>query len=159
MPIILEANYSKKLGLPGYSSHQFSVTIRTEVPDATQVQAETARLYSMLQSSVDRELQQAGYVPAASEPNGNGHRQTGRAAHRNGSGGGSERWNCSEKQRGLIERIVEENQLDKHDVEQLAQDRFGKSVRSLNRLEASGLIEELLRQVNPNGRGSRRVAA
>ena len=33
MAIQLEANYSKKLGLPGYSSHQYSVTIRIEVSD------------------------------------------------------------------------------------------------------------------------------
>jgi hypothetical protein len=33
--IHLEANYSKKLGLPGYSSHQYSVTIKTEVTDRT----------------------------------------------------------------------------------------------------------------------------
>ena len=31
MAIILEANYSKKLGLPGYSSHQYAVTVRTEL--------------------------------------------------------------------------------------------------------------------------------
>jgi len=29
--ITLEANYSKKLGLPGYSSHQYSLTVRKEV--------------------------------------------------------------------------------------------------------------------------------
>jgi hypothetical protein len=29
--VILEATYSKKLGLPGYSSHQYSVTVRAEV--------------------------------------------------------------------------------------------------------------------------------
>ena len=33
MAIHLEANYSKKLGLPGYSSHQYSVTVKTEVTD------------------------------------------------------------------------------------------------------------------------------
>lgn len=31
--ITLEANYSKKIGLPGYSSHQFSITLRTEIAD------------------------------------------------------------------------------------------------------------------------------
>jgi hypothetical protein len=36
MAIQLEANYSKKLGLPGYSSHQYSVTIRTELGDIKQ---------------------------------------------------------------------------------------------------------------------------
>jgi len=31
MAIKLIANYSKKLGLPGYSSHQFSVSVETEL--------------------------------------------------------------------------------------------------------------------------------
>ena len=31
MAIVLEANYAKKLGLPNFSSHQYSVTIRTEL--------------------------------------------------------------------------------------------------------------------------------
>jgi len=30
MAIKLIANYSKRLGLPGYSSHQFSVSVETE---------------------------------------------------------------------------------------------------------------------------------
>jgi hypothetical protein len=35
MVITLEANYAKKLGLPNFSSHQYSVTIRTELTDIT----------------------------------------------------------------------------------------------------------------------------
>ena len=34
--------------------------------------------------------------------------------------------------------------MEKAKVEGLAQDRFGKTVKALNKLEASGLIEELL---------------
>ena len=60
MAIILEANYSKKLGLPGYSSHQYAVTVRTELADINQVDQESQRLYELLQSSVDREIQQTG---------------------------------------------------------------------------------------------------
>ena len=41
MAIHLEANYSKKLGLPGCSSHQYSVTIKTEVIDPNQVHLPT----------------------------------------------------------------------------------------------------------------------
>ena len=40
--ITLECNYSKKLGLPGYSSHQFAITLRTEIADLARVQAESA---------------------------------------------------------------------------------------------------------------------
>lgn len=41
--VTLEANYSKQLGLPGYSSHQYSVTLRLKVGDIKQVEAESAR--------------------------------------------------------------------------------------------------------------------
>ena len=46
----------------------------------------------------------------------------------------------------MIIKITDEHKLDKSKVEQLAQDRFGKTVKALNKLEASGLIEELLEQ-------------
>ena len=137
--ITLEANYSKKIGLPGYSSHQFSVTLKSELADITQAQAESARLYAVLQSSVDHNIQQVGFLPNV---NGNG----------NGHGNGhtppveTDAWKCSDKQRDLILKITDEHKLDKARVEQLAQDRFGKGVKSLNKLEASGLIEELLEQ-------------
>jgi len=137
--ITLEANYSKKIGLPGYSSHQFSVTLKSELADITQAQAESARLYAVLQSSVDHNIQQVGFLPNV---NGNG----------NGHGNGhtppveTDAWKCSDKQRDLILKITDEHKLDKAKVEQLAQDRFGKGVKSLNKLEASGLIEELLEQ-------------
>ncbi len=58
MAIKLIANYAKRLGLPGYSSHQFSVSCETELTDLTQVHDEAARLYGLLQDSVDREIQQ-----------------------------------------------------------------------------------------------------
>lgn len=149
MAIVFEANYSKKLGLPGYSSHQYSLTVRAELSDLSQVESESKRLYGLLQGSVDREIQQTGFLP---ENNGNGHRP---AANGTGNGNGSreEEWKCSSKQRTLILKIVEENRLEKNKVEALAQDRFGKSVRELNKLEASGLIEELLRQTGNNGQG------
>jgi len=51
--ITLETNYSKKIGLPGYSSHQFSVSLKTELTDVSQVQQESTRLYGLLQQSVD----------------------------------------------------------------------------------------------------------
>ena len=93
----------------------------------------------MLQSSVDHNIQQVGYLP---NTNGNG----------NGHGNGhtppveTDAWKCSDKQRDLILKITDEHKLDKAKVEQLAMDRFGKGVKLLNKLEASGLIEELLEQ-------------
>lgn len=147
--IVLEANYSKKLGLPGYSSHQYSITLRAEIADVSQVSQKSQELHQLMQSCVDREIQSTGYLPGEVVPvrNGNGHK--------NGNNNGHQRqirpvsddaWKCSVKQKELILKITEENQLDKTKVDQLAQDRFGKGVKALNKLEASGLIEELLEQ-------------
>ena len=147
MPLVLEANYSKKLGLPGYSSHQYSVTLRTELTDLNQVGAENTRLYGLLQSCVDQEIQKTGFLP--------------QAAPRNGSGNGPpDHWACSPKQKDLILDLIEQHKLDKNAIEQLAQDRFGKGVKQLNRLEASGLLDELLARhggTNGNGRANASV--
>ena len=51
--VVIEANYSKKLGLPAYSSHSYSITIRSEVADLSQVERESAKLYAILQGSVE----------------------------------------------------------------------------------------------------------
>lgn len=146
MAIVLEANYSKKLGLPGYSSHQYSVTLRTEVTDPSQVAAENDRLYTLLQNCVDSQIQKTGFLPdpgqAGSVPISNGN--------------GSDAWACSPKQKDLILDIVEEHKLDKNEIEKLAQDRFGKGVRQLNKLEASGLIDELLETHGKQNGNSRR---
>lgn len=152
MALVLEANYSKKLGLPEYSSHQYSVTLRTEVSDISKVEEESAKLYALLQSCVDRSLQQVGFVPAP-----NGHGKNGNGHHRNGNGQRqSDRWECSPKQQDLILKIIEDNKLDKNEVEKVAQNMFGKSVPKLNKLEASGLIEELFRQTGTQQNGNRR---
>jgi hypothetical protein len=147
--IELEANYSKKLGLPGYSSHQYSLTVRKEVSDISQVENESRQLFATLQGNVDRDIQNTGFLPGA---NGNGHRNGGNG---NGHHLPEERWNCSDKQRTLILKIVDESRLDKNEIEQLAQERFGKSVKALNKLEASGLIEELLQRTGGKGQQSR----
>ena len=152
MALVLETTYSKKLGLPGYSSHQFSVSLKVEISDVSQVQAESARLYRLLQDGVDSSIKEIGYLPQ--NGNGNGH------GHSNGNGrppaSEKEIWNCSEKQKDLIQKIVTEHKLEKQKIEGLALERFGKGVKTLNKLEASGLIEELLEmtgQSKGTGRG------
>ena len=147
MAIVLEANYSKKLGLPGYSSHQYGVTIRAELSDISKVPEESQRIYALLQDAVDAEIQHTGWLPNNSEPSRNGHSRT---SH-------DDAWQCSLKQQRLILKIVEEHQLDKEQVDQLARERFSKGVKTLNRMEASGLIDELLEQYGnkPNGNGRR----
>ena len=153
MAITLEVNYAKKLGLPNFSSHQYSVTIRTELTDLTQVEEASTRLYGLLQDAVDREIQAVGFMPDASTygmkpstANGNGHSSNETANGGNGrhetSANGA--WRCSDNQRGFIERIVREKGLDKNEVERLAVELFDTGVRQLDKLQASGLIDELL---------------
>jgi len=144
--LTLECNYSKKIGLPGYSSHQFMVTLRTEISDLSTVQTESDRLYGLLQTAVDTSLQKIGYLPEPTPKNGHG---IGRANI-------PDRWQCSDKQRDLIIKITDEHRLDKNAVEELAQDRFGKNVKALNKLEASGLIDELLEQTGQKSTNGRR---
>ena len=104
--LTLECNYSKKIGLPGYSSHQFMVTLRTEINDVNTVQAESDRLYGLLQSAVDNSLQKVGYLPQAASRNGHGP-SNGNGSNGHGNGD-SDRWQCSEKQRGLIDELLEQ---------------------------------------------------
>jgi hypothetical protein len=147
----LSCTYSKKLGLPGYSSHQFSVSLESELADVSQVQQESSRLYALLQQSVDSNIREVGFLPGSNgngNGNGNGHRQVRPAATAE-----EPSWKCSIKQKELIIRITDENQIEKSRVEQLAQDRFGKGLKQLNKLEASGLIEELIEKYpSKNGR-------
>lgn len=159
MAIVLEANYAKKLGLPGYSSHQYSVSIRTELTDLSQVEQESSRLYRLLQDAVDQSIQGVGFMPdahtygsatnGAAPPATNGrshHHHANGNGHTNGSSTGA--WRCSDKQRGLIEKVVREKNIDKSEVEQIALEMFGAGVRQLDRLQASGLIDELFERYN-----------
>jgi len=167
MAIKLSANYAKKLGLPQYSSHSFSASIETELNDITQVEAEIARLYGLLQQSVDQEIQHPGFVPESGGSNGsNGSHglhvvPNGRTYPVNGNGNSNghraplkptgDRWNCTDGQRGFILRIVHENQLSKQEAEDLSQQLFGAGVKELNKMQASQLIEELLLKVGQSG--------
>ena len=183
MAITLEANYAKKLGLPNYSSHQYCVTIRTELTDLSQVAEESARLYRLLQDAVDHEIQEVGFMPDASrygmnnggnaptnDHGSNGHPSNGNGQHTNGNGNGSygpangtrrapipasDGWNCTEGQKGFILRIINESKLEKPEVEAIAQQLFGAGVKELDKLQASQLIEELLEKTGKKTNGRR----
>ena len=154
MAIKLSANYSKKLGLPQYSSHSFSASVEVELTDITQVEAEVQKLYALLQHSVDQEIQHPGFVP---QSNGNGHhpqnngrtypingRQSSNGQHQQPKAVG-DAWNCTDGQRGFILRIVSENaSITKQVAEDLSQQLFSIGVKQLNKMQASQLIEDLL---------------
>jgi hypothetical protein len=82
-----------------------------------------------LQEAVDQQIQKTGFVP----PDGYGME-----VDKNGT------WNCSQKQRELIEKIRTENNLDQNALDRLAGEMFGAKLQALNKLQASGLIDELL---------------
>lgn len=158
MAIKLNATYCKRLGLPGYSSHQFSVSVETELVATGDIAGEAERLYHLLQSNVDEQIQATGFVPSADygmldAPIANGKSAVNGNAQRQSSA-----WKCSDKQRDLILKLVEEHQLAKQDVDSLAVERFGKGVRLLNKVEASGLIDELIDTYggNDHDRGDKR---
>ncbi|HEV7403989.1 MAG TPA: hypothetical protein VGO11_13710, partial [Chthoniobacteraceae bacterium] len=134
-------------------------------------------LYRQLQESVDNEMQNYGFVP----PDGygmapesdraprNGAAANGHSGPGNGSngatGGGngyhrpapqSDRWNCTEGQKGLVIRLVHEHQLDKNEVEAMAQQLFGCGVTEMDKMQASQLIEDLLEKVAKKPTGQRR---
>lgn len=163
MAIKLVANYSKRLGLPGYSSHQFSVSIETELVTTDDVAAESQRIYELLQTSVDEQIQHTGFIPPTDYGMDGSSPPTSAPSSANSrqSNPGQARWKCSDKQRDLIENLVAEHNLDKTQVESLAIDRFGKGVRLLNKVEASGLIDELIDTYGGHNRqqgGQRRSA-
>ena len=166
MAIKLIGTYAKRLGLPGYSSHQFSVSVETELTDSGDIQGEATRIYTLLQDAVDREIQETGFVPGDEyghnnegnhshqngNQNGNGRTQY-RIDDTNGSNGQADRWSCSDKQRSFIEKLIDENKIDPATVEQISHDRFGVGMQQLNKLQASGLISELLEVYGKSRKG------
>jgi hypothetical protein len=153
MALKLIANYSKRLGLPGYSSHQFSVSCETEITNVDDVAGEAARLYETLQAAVDEQIVQTGFVPDA-DYGSNGHTPAPRTnGHR--TNGNGDLWKCSDKQKELILKLTTEHNLDKAAVEALSQEMFGTGVKQLNKLQASGLIDHLLEEHGGGKRNGR----
>jgi len=166
--IKLISNYAKRLGLPGYSSHQFSVSVEAELSDAGDIQGEVERQYRLLQESVDSEIQKTGFVPdsnygTAHTPQNRENPQHNRVQNLAGFTGsnGGDSYACSDKQLELIHKLQAENNISQEAVDALAYQRFDKSLKELNKLEASGLISELLETTGKSngGRNGGKVVA
>lgn len=166
MAIKLNAAYSKKLGLPNFSSHSFSASVEVELTDPGTIAAETARLYATLQTSVDNEIRQTGYLPGAeSQPAPQAQKGVNTPATENGSHSNngnhpdSATYNCSPKQQKLIADLAAELGLAESDLDNRSERLFDKPAHRLDKLGASGLISSLLaeagtrRQRNGNGNG------
>ena len=163
MAVKFIANYSKRLGLPGYSSHQYNISVEVELTDLERAPGEAARLYQLLQQSVDREIQQTGFVPddnygedsrraavPVANPGSNGHHQLPAAtqaasSHPNGNHAAvAPTWQCSAKQHLLINDLSRRIGLSDQQIDERAQRLFNKPAHQLNKLSASGLIDDLL---------------
>ena len=168
MAVKFIANYSKRLGLPGYSSHQYNISVEVELTDLERAPGEAARLYQLLQQSVDREIQQTGFVPddnygessrrpaaPAVSPGRNAHHQlpaeTAVAARQGNDNNWSTApsWQCSDKQHQLINDLACQIGLDDQQIDERAQRLFRKPAHQLNKLSASGLISDLLAEAGP----------
>jgi len=152
MAVIFEAAYSKKLGLPNYSSHSYVVSVRVELQDINQVPEESAKLYKMLQEAVDKDIEAVGFMPDATQygmNRGNAHQPNGNG-NSNGQRSNAEGTPITSKQLDLINKIIRENNVNKDDVENLAVQMFGAGVSKLNRMQASNLIDEMFDQYAKN---------
>jgi len=146
MAVKIIANYSKRLGLPGYSSHQFSVSVERELASADNVSAEASTLYQTLQRAVDREIQSTGFVPGG-EYGAEEQRSTPQAASNRAPVNGShnKQWKASDKQRDLVFKIVDNSGIEIEVVEAISDEMFGHGdLADLNKIQMSGLIDELL---------------
>ncbi|MEM6914943.1 MAG: hypothetical protein AAF491_00150, partial [Verrucomicrobiota bacterium] len=120
---------------------------------------EASKMYSMLQNSVDHEIQRTGFVPGESYglPENNSVQQNGNGySPKRANLNGQVRWSCSDKQKELIGNLIQENNLDPASVEEIAFDRFGVGMLQLNKIQASALISEIFaicekRQRSRNG--------
>jgi hypothetical protein len=154
MAIILEAAYSKKLGLPNFSSHSYVVSIRTELSDIKQVPEESSKLYRMLQDAVDTDIAVVGFMPDATKYGMNGSQPSHGNGHRRDNSAG-----ISDKQLDLINRVIKENNANKAETEQLAVSMFGGGIRTLNRMQASNFIDALFEKYPRNNRQDARRPA
>jgi len=117
MALRIIANYTKRLGLPAYSSHQFSVTVETELNNTDDVKTEASRLYKTLQTAVDRDIQITGFVPDAeygADSDSTPAKEPATKPSRDVP------WKASDKQKQLIMRLIQDNGLELEELEALA---------------------------------------
>jgi hypothetical protein len=137
MPVIITASVSKKVGQANYGSAGYSLTVQSEVTHLDQVQEESHRLYELLNDSVNKEL--GTEAPSKKEEWPVLQRNITPTANSNGA------WKCSDKQRNLILKLMEDHNLQKGDLQSLSLEMFGSSeVSGLNKIQASGLIDRLI---------------
>ena len=152
MAILLEIHYDKRLGLPGYSSHDFGVSLKTEVTDLDQIRQESERAYQILQKSVDSQIIHRGYVPEQVNNSGvtNQEEKDNTSVGIDKNDNNTEKWNCTVRQKDLILNVLERNNLDPQTANELGMELHGKEKDRLTKLQVSGVITELLNRFGRN---------
>ena len=144
MAVMLDINYSKKLGLPNYSSHSLGIGLKAEVANLNEVQGEVEKAYSLLQSAVDSQIVHQGFVSNESNQ-GNGVDQAqNRRSRVNESKTDPDDWNCTVRQRGLLMGILERNDLGPEVVEDLSRELHGRPMSDLGKMQVSSVIGQVL---------------
>ena len=133
MAILLQFDYGKKLGPPGYSSHNFGVSMKAEVSDPEEIPQEAQRAYGILQEAVDKQMENPGFVPS----------QNGKTEIKEPDVD-PDKWNCTERQKGLLLTILDRNGLEPIVVEDLSREIHGRSMADLGKMQVSAVIGEAI---------------
>lgn len=134
----IEVTYSKKLGLPNFSSHCLTVSVRAEVGSVSEVPGQTTLLYRLLQDSVDEEMQRVGFVPE-----NRGYGQPVGSPSNTASLPDPAPGTCTPPQRAMIIDLARKHKLNKKAVDALALKNHGVAARELTALQAASFIKEL----------------
>ena len=149
MAILIELQYGKKLGLPEFSSHNFNVSLKTEVARLEDVRGEVERVYRLLQEAVDAQIVHPGFVPGseAKPPSGNNKsvaKTEPAALPANAEPPKADTAKASNKQIKYALDLAKNKGLTLSGLNARVQSKFGvESIYELARKDASKLVDEL----------------
>jgi hypothetical protein len=157
MAIQIVASVGKKVGQPNYGSRSFNLSCTKEITDLETLEVESIKLHRLLEQIVEAQIDKderdeiTEHVAPVNRIRSNG-------THSNDN---DDQWNCSPKQASLITKLLQDHGLE-DEAERLSQQLWKLPVRSLNKMQASGLIENLLsitKQAKPRSRTNGRQYA
>lgn len=155
MPVTLEYAYNKKLGLPGFSSHGVSASIRVDAESVAAALEQMPLLYQMLQAQVDADLQGVGYMPDFRRY---GHApQPATVAPPAVVSAPAAQWACTPEQRKMISAFARQQKLKRPEVDALCVENFKEPVDALNPDQAARLIQILIERRAANAKQSEAV--
>ena len=148
MAIQITASVGKKAGLPNYGSKSFTLSCTKEVTDIRNLEAESVKLHELLEQIVEAQIEKdesTEHVAPVNRIRSNGAQSNDHD---------EDQWKCSPKQASLIKTLLKDHGLEE-EADRLSQQLWQLPIPSLNKLQASGLIENLLaitKQAKPRSR-------